>query len=143
MRQILFVLVFAVPVVLAQTAERQVRYSSPRSALTGPSNRAAEEVGFNYLTNSSGISPDDLPSVYLAKEYTSAHNGVTHLVYRQRFQGIDVANSAWIANVERDGAVLNVGGTLYPAPAAIDFSNQLPAANAVRSAVREVNPRLA
>src|SRR5262245_46104062 len=131
MRKILLALIVVAPVVLGQTAERQTRFSTP------------ERIAFDYLASSSGIPPEGLSSVYLAKEYTTAHNGVTHLVYRQRFQGIDVQNAAWIANVGSDGVVLNTAGKFYPEPEIINFADQLPAATAVRSAVREVNPRLA
>jgi len=140
MRPLILAFVFAVPVLFAQTSELQ--HSSPIPRLTEPSNRAPQDVGFDYLASSSGLSPDDLSGVYLAKAYTSAHNGVTHLQYRQRFQGIDVYNAAWVANVAADGAVVSAGGTLYPDPGTIDFASKIPATTAVRAAVQEINPRL-
>src|SRR5690348_13684960 len=100
MRRTLIALILMVPVVLGQTKER-------------PS--ARQQAGLDYVASVSGLSADDLDSVFLAKEYTSAHNGVTHRVYRQRFQNIDVANAAWVMNIGRDGSVLNSGGNLYPA----------------------------
>jgi hypothetical protein len=122
--------------VLGQSAARQVQDAASK-------NGRPNEIAFRYLESSSALSPDDLPSVYLAQEYQTAHNGVTHLVYRQRFQGIDVDNAAWVANIAADGTLLNAGGKLFPEPGPIDFANQITAANAVRTAVREVNPRLA
>src|ERR1051326_1346854 len=142
MRPTLIALIFAVPVVLGQTFGPTVRYSSPVSALAGPASGAPQDVAYRYLA-SAAIAPEDLPSVYLAKQFKSEHNGVTHLVYRQRFQGIEVHNAAWVANIGPDGAILNTGGSLYPAPGAIDFGSQVSAATAVQAAVREVNPRLA
>jgi hypothetical protein len=143
MRKFLFVMIVAVPCLVGQASERQVRYSSGSFTLTKPSSRSPHEIAFGYLSSSAAIAPDDLPSVYLAKEYRSAHNGVTHLVYKQRFQDIPVNNAAWVANVGADGAVLSAGGKLYPSPGPIDFGSQLAASAAVRAAVGAVNPHLA
>ncbi len=143
MRKLILAFVFAAPIVLAQTSERQVRYSTSSFALTPPSDRAPEDIAFGYLMSAGGIAPDNSGSVYLAKEYKTEHNGVTHIVYRQRFQGIEVSNAAWVVNIGDDGAVLNSGGNLYTAPPALNFSDQLAADVAVQAAVREVNPRIA
>src|SRR5262245_60678413 len=131
MRKILLALIVVAPVVLGQTTERQTRFSTP------------ERIALDYLASSSGIAPEGLSSIYLAKEYTTPHNGVTHLVYRQRFQGIEVHNAAWVAHIGADGVVLNAGGKFYPEPEIINFADHLPAATAVRTAVHEVNSRLA
>ena len=78
---------------------------------------------------------------YVAKTYTTAHNGVTHFVFRQRFDGVDVINAVVKINVDRDGRVINSGGSLYkrppgPAPSVLDGSR------ALRAAVRDVNPSI-
>ncbi|MFN7921721.1 MAG: M36 family metallopeptidase [Bryobacteraceae bacterium] len=80
----------------------------------------------------------------LIKEYRTAHNGVTHLVYRQRFGGLDVTNGEWTVNVDREGRVINAGGLLFPEPA----RGTVPPApfsvtRAARAAVASVNPALA
>jgi Fungalysin metallopeptidase (M36)/Fungalysin/Thermolysin Propeptide Motif len=142
-RLIPLTILFAVPVLLAQTSERQAPKAPPFSTLTGPSSRSAQDIGASYLASSSGLASEDLSSIYLAKEYKNVHNGVTHLVYRQRFQGIEVENAAWVTNIGRDGAVLSAGGALFAAPGVINFGNQISADIAVRAAAREVNPRLA
>ena len=143
MRKLLFALLVAAPVLLGQTAGRQVQYSSRISTLTPPSGAPPENVGFGYLASSARVAADGLSNVYLAKDYTDAHNGVTHLVYRQRFDGIEVYNAAWVANIGPDGAVLSAGGTLYSVPTPVNFADRIPEATAVRAAVREVNPRVA
>jgi len=134
---------FAVPVLLAQTSERQVPNASTFTTLTGPSSGPAQDIAASYLASSSGLTSDDLSSIYLAREYKNVHNGVTHLVYRQRFQGLDVANAAWVTNIGRDGSVLSAGGSLFAAPGLINFGDQISAEVAVRAAAREVNQRLA
>jgi Fungalysin metallopeptidase (M36)/Fungalysin/Thermolysin Propeptide Motif len=142
MRRTLIALIFVAPVLFGQTAKRQVHYSSSINRLTKPSDGKPEDIAFGYLTSSANIASGDASSVYLAKQFQMARNGVTHFVYRQRFQGIDVENGAWVVNVGADGAVLSSSGTLYPAPPTIDFGTQLPPATAVTFAAREVNPRL-
>ena len=142
MRRTLLALILAAPVLLGQT-QRQYHYSTPAAPLTAPSSSAPEHIAMAYIASTAGLPPEGLGSVYVAKEYTTSHNGVTHLVYRQRFQGIDVYNGAWSANIGPDGIVLSAGGKLYPEPGIINFADQLPAATAVRFAVREVNAKVA
>ncbi|MBM3783668.1 MAG: hypothetical protein FJW30_04865 [Acidobacteria bacterium] len=90
------------------------------------------------------LSGQALAGVYLHKEYRTEHNGVTHLVYRQQFQGLDVYNTEYVVNIDRDGKVLNQGGALREAPGANvtrpNLSNVRAAASA---AIRHINPVLA
>ncbi|WP_035957833.1 M36 family metallopeptidase [Bryobacter aggregatus] len=85
----------------------------------------------------------DAPGIYLAKEYQSAHNGVTHRVYQQRFQGIEVYGAAWVVNLDSNGEILNSAGTFYPDPGSVALPSQATAFESVRSAIRAVNPKLA
>jgi extracellular elastinolytic metalloproteinase len=83
-----------------------------------------------------------LGSAYVARQYTDEHNGVTHILYRQRYQGLDVYNAAYLVNIDAQGQVLNAGGELFGMP------NRAPpeagsALNAVRAAVKSVNPKAA
>ena len=80
-------------------------------------------------------------SAYIAREYTDAHNGVTHIQYRQQFQGIDVYNSAWVINIDRNGQVLNAGGDLFAAPTA-SLPEAASSISAARTAVGAVNREL-
>ncbi len=105
-----------------------------------------EEIARQHLRSVAAdlsLTVSDLDSLYVAKQYRTEHNGVTHIVFRQRFRGVDVLNAEWVANLDRDGRVLNAGGNLYPAPRP---EKQLPvrarAFTAVRSAVAAVNPAL-
>ncbi len=114
--------------------------------LTRPSSALPEEIARQHLRSVAAdlsLTVSDLDSVYVAKQYRTEHNGVTHIVFRQRFRGVDVLNAEWVVNLDRDGRVLNAGGNLYPAPRP---ERQLPvragAFTAVRSAVASVNPSL-
>jgi hypothetical protein len=130
-------------VLFAQTAERKTYFAPPTNNQRATDQRPARDIARAFLESSAGVTPEDLDGVYMAQEYTSSNNGVTHVVYRQRFQGIDVYNAAWVANISPDGEVLSAGGTLYPAPGTIDYAGQITVAGAVRAAVRAVNPSLA
>ncbi len=114
--------------------------------LTAASSAPPAAVADDYLRSLAplyGLSQADLAGVYVAKQYRTAHNGVTHLVYRQRYQDVEVLNAEWTVNIDRDGRVINAGGSLYPAPAAglrpAAFQSAL---RAVRSAAFAVQPRL-
>src|SRR5262245_152643 len=131
MRKIILVLMLAAPALLGQTAKRQA----------GPQGQTPQQIASEFMASSAVIAPDDLSSVYLAKQYTSAHNGVTHLVYKQRFQGFDVYNGAWIANIDSEGRVLNTGGKLFAAPDPVDLGNQIQSIVAAQSAMYAVNPK--
>src|ERR1017187_8613153 len=68
-----------------------------KEPLTAPSGRAPQEIARDFLRTSAaaiGLTNADLGSAYVARQYMDAHNGVTHILYRQQFQGVDVYNSA-------------------------------------------------
>lgn len=114
--------------------------------LTAASARPAREIGLQYLTNFAAtlsLSPADLAGVHVVKEYRTAHNGVTHLIYKQQFRGVELFNAEWVVNIDRDGRVLNAGGDLYPAPVSLELPSLTSARAAVRSALRAVSPKLA
>jgi hypothetical protein len=89
------------------------------------------------------LSSSDLDSVYVSRQYRSSNNGVTHVIFHQRFGGIDVLNAEWVVNIDRDGHVLNAGGNLYQGPdKTVTPPVRLRAAAAARAAVMGVNPGL-
>ena len=113
--------------------------------LTARSARAPSEIANDFLRGRAaelGLSGVDLGSAYIARQYTDAHNGVTHILYRQQFQGVDVYNSALVVNIDSDGRVLNAGGELFPAPTGA-LPEPVTALAAVRAAVKSVNPKAA
>lgn len=115
------------------------------AALTESSARPPREIGDAFTAarmKEAGLPPGAPGGVYLAQEYRTGHNGVTHLVYRQRFQGIDIYGAEWRVNVDIDGRVLNAGGQLYAAPDGRPASAaRLP--ELARAALTAVNPELA
>jgi len=89
-----------------------------------------------------GLSPDEIASAYIAREYRTAHNGVTHLTYRQAFDGIEVVNVLWKINIDRDGAVINTGGRLVKLSSGVKTPGFESGPAAVRAAVQAVNPSI-
>jgi hypothetical protein len=130
--------------IFGQEAPRHILGLAPSLA---PVNSALpEDIAMAHLRGLAtelSLSPSDLESIYIAKQYRSSNNGVTHVIFRQRFQNAEVWNAEWVVNIDRDGRVLNAGGNLYPAPRQGAF---LPvrgrAAAAARAAVAAVNPSL-
>ncbi len=123
-------------------SEARRYFIGAKSPLTAPQSGSMREIAREYVTAKSGIEAKDLNSLYVEREYTDAHNGVTHIVYKQQFQGMDVYNSAWVVNLNAEGQVLNAGGEIFGAPelAAPLMSK---AEKAARAAVKAVSPRLA
>lgn len=118
--------------------------NAPLTAPSGlPTRAIAQEFIRTTVAAELSLSPADLAGVYVAKEYQTSHNGVTHLIYKQQFNGVDVFNAEWVVNVAPDGSILNSGGTLFAAPAS---GVGLPPANSAmasaRAAVRHINPKV-
>lgn len=144
MRKTIFLALCAC-VCFAQDHRPARHFINSKTPLTAPSAKSPREIAGDYLRSVApeiGLSANDVGSVYIVKQYTDDHNGVTHILYRQQFQGIDVYNAAWVTNIDAQGEVLNAGGNLFAAP-----QFPLPDANsaytAVRAAARAVNPKLA
>src|SRR5579883_3165538 len=88
----------------------------PARPLTAPSSQPAREVAKSFLASVApqyGLSAADLDTLVVIKEYQTSFNGVTHLIYKQRLQDRTVYNAEYTVNVDRDGQVLNAGGSLF------------------------------
>lgn len=138
-------LLLPLSLLIAQEPLSSTRVIGVNRPLTAPSSRPAQEIASEFLNSSAaglGLAKADLGSVFVARQYTDAHNGVTHILYRQRYQGALVYNSAFVVNIDSQGQVLNAGGDLFASP-----TGRLPEANssneALSAAVRAVNPAAA
>jgi len=128
---------FALPFFAAHAAPIPHHLFLREAPLTASSPRAPREIGDQFTA-----SQMDAPGLYLANEYRTEHNGVTHLVYRQRFQGLDVHHAEWRVNIDRDGRVINAGGSLFQAPVTRPAAGDT-LLGAARAAITAVNPILA
>lgn len=95
----------------------QMRGPTPQGAgearfVTGPNDGDALEIALNYIrrnTQALGLTGADLRDVVVTDHYVSAHNGVTHVYLRQRYNGIDVNGADMNINVAADGSIVNIG----------------------------------
>ncbi|NDJ12164.1 MAG: hypothetical protein EBY17_13385 [Acidobacteriia bacterium] len=145
MKKFALLLLVCTSAAVGQTAPTH-RFSSV-GALTRPSGSPAAEIGLDYLRASAGELKLDAPGIsgaYLATQYKTDHNGVTHLIFKQQFRGMNVLNAEWTINIDRDGQILNSGGMLFNAPADdMPLPGPTTILEAARSALRTVNPKLA
>ena len=131
---------------LAQQERGSRHLLGTNTPLTLPSGRPARDIAADFIrtvvVRELALTDADVMGLYIAKEYKTEHNNVTHLIYKQQFNGVDVYNAEWVVNIDSNGSVLNSGGNLYSAPAP---DVVLPSSNsslaAVRAAVREINPK--
>lgn len=147
MRKFVTLFVFCLPALAQLKDQPPSHLFSASEPLTAPSAAPARAVAQDYirtLAPTYGLAPEDLAGLYVAKEYRTQHNGVTHLVFRQQFRGIDVYNAEWTMNIDRDGRVINAGGALCARPAenvAAPTASSGPAAlHAALQAVRPLAP---
>ena len=144
MQKLLLCLLAVTSLLTAQDKSLSRHLIGTRSPLTAESSRTARDIAHEYTTQQAsavGLGSKDLESLYVDREYTDAHNGVTHIVYKQRFKGIDVYNAAWAVNINSSGQILNAGGELFGAPLLAPPDIQA-ASKAARAALAAVNPKL-
>jgi extracellular elastinolytic metalloproteinase len=80
--------------------------------LTEASTDSALEIATNYLATSAGdygLSSGDLSDSVLKDQYRTESNGVTHVYFRQRLNGIEVVNADSNINIDRQGRVFFAG----------------------------------
>ena len=145
MQKLLLCLLAVTSLLPAQDKSLSRHLIGTRSPLTAESSRAARDIAHEYTEQQAsavGLGSKDLESLYVDREYTDAHNGVTHIVYKQRFQGIDVYNAAWSVNINSSGQILNAGGELFGSPL-LEPPGIQNASKAARAALAAVNPKLA
>ena len=87
-----------------------------------------------------GLTELDLEDVMVLSRTLSSHNQTTHIQLRQRFAGIEVANSSTSINISRDGQVINLTNRFVPdiANKIESRSPQLPATDAIAAAGRQL-----
>ena len=137
MRPTLLLLLPVFAALAADTGRQRVDFAGAPATRTDAIEHVREMAARN------GVKAPGVAGIYLYKSYRTEHNGVTHNIFRQRFQGADVRGMEWVVNADRDGNLLNSGGRLIDAPAA---GAKLPAeasANAAaRAAVKAVDDRI-
>ena len=137
------ILLLAVISLGAQTAESRHNIRPNGAVRLGGSPReSAEQYLKTTAAQSYARSPLDIAGMYMVKQYRTEHNGVTHFIYRQQFQGVDVQGSDFTINVDSAGAILNSGGMIFAAPPdGVGAPAASSAARALRAAIQKVRGR--
>ncbi len=60
------------------------------------------------------LTQSDVSDMVISDMYQSKHNGVTHVYFKQRHQGIALQNAILNLNITKDGKVLYVGKRFFP-----------------------------
>lgn len=77
-----------------------------------PLDIALRHIEQNYKTW--GLTKEDVADMAISDMYKSNHNGVTHIYFKQRHQGIGLQNAILNVNITEDGKVLFVGKRFFP-----------------------------
>ncbi len=80
--------------------------------LTSPSTNAPIDIAINYLKSKAtdfGATTNDFNHYIVLNQYTSEHNGVTHIYLQQKFNGLPVADAYASVSVSSRGEVLTAG----------------------------------
>jgi hypothetical protein len=86
--------------------------SRPGEFLTGPNAGEPLDIVQNYISENRdalGLTASDASNFVVSDQYTSQHNGVTHIYLQQTHNGIAVHNAILNSNVTSDGRIINVG----------------------------------
>ncbi len=85
--------------------------------LSGAKQGQPLEIALAYIQDHKGdlnLTAADLSDYAVTDQYTSKHNGVTHIYLRQRYQGIEVSSANININVARNGSIINLGNAFVP-----------------------------
>jgi extracellular elastinolytic metalloproteinase len=102
---------------LAATGSNSAPSPNPVLFLTGPNSGSPLAIARRYIQQNKQelrLSSVDIADVVVTDQYTSSHNGVTHIYLRQRHQGLEVHNANININIARDGSVINLGNRFMP-----------------------------
>lgn len=84
--------------------------------LTGPSDADPLEIALAYwATEAEWLSAESTP-LTVTDQYTSRHNGVTHIYLRQQHGGLAILNAVANINIAADGSVINANERFFRGP---------------------------
>jgi Fungalysin metallopeptidase (M36)/Fungalysin/Thermolysin Propeptide Motif len=88
--------------------------TSPGSAVDALSPIAAADRFIDAWADVFEITSAELDQARISRNFSTDHNGATHLTFQQQHRGVDVAGCTVIANVDRFGSIINIGSTFIP-----------------------------
>ena len=84
---------------------------SKNSFVSGPRSGSPAQIVINHVRGHAkalGLRAADVADIAVTDSYTDAHNGVTHVYLRQRYNGIEVFDANVNVNVARDGSIISL-----------------------------------
>ncbi|HET9540960.1 MAG TPA: M36 family metallopeptidase [Candidatus Limnocylindria bacterium] len=113
--------------------------------MSGPRSGSPAQIVINHVRGHArglGLRAADVADIAVTKSYTDAHNGVTHVYLRQRYNGIEVYNANANANVARDGSIISLHSSFVRDLAAkVKGKANLSAEESIRAAARQLGTR--
>ncbi|MCS6817118.1 MAG: M36 family metallopeptidase [Blastocatellia bacterium] len=113
--------------------------------LTPPQSGDPVEVALTFLRNNAdlfGLTPAEITSLRVARNYRTPHNGVVHLAFQQSLDGLEVLHSDLRVNLLSDGRLVSINGRYFPHLIPPRLDPILTASEAVVRAVRVSFPDL-
>jgi hypothetical protein len=89
------------------------RIYSVTRALTGPRTGLPEQAARSTLIDNLALfdlQPGDISELHTKRNFRSSHNGVSHITFQQKVQGIPVFGGEVKMNLDADGRLLNISG---------------------------------
>ncbi|MBI4208901.1 MAG: M36 family metallopeptidase [Deltaproteobacteria bacterium] len=108
--------------------------------LTVPSSASPSVISFDFLErhrNVFGITSENLSDWKVASEYQTSHNGITHLVLAQYYQGVPIFQGQIQFSIDPLGRILRVSGEYYSG-IAVSTVSHLSAGEALREVAYDV-----
>lgn len=96
------------------------RLYSFTQALSAPSSQAPAVAVKSFLKKHNDLfhlRADELEGLRVARQYATAHNGVTHLTLQQQLNEIEIFQAAYAVHLDRAGQIIAASGELFPAAA--------------------------
>lgn len=112
--------------------------------LTPPRQDDPVTIALDFLHTHRGlfrIRNGDIEDLTVVKNYRTQHNGMTHLTFKQFYQGLEVFQGHIKVNLDHQGQILSVHGTYFPGNDTA-LSPTLTAAEAVQIAADNLAPDL-
>jgi extracellular elastinolytic metalloproteinase len=97
----------------------------------------ALDTALDYVSDNAsdlGVTSADVADLFVTSQYTSSHNGITHVNLGQRYQGLEVFGGYVTVNVDAAGRVVFASGSLVSNLASAAGARELGAAEAVEAA---------
>jgi hypothetical protein len=112
------------------------------SLLTGPQAGDGYALAVRYFEQqraAMGLTERDVADLVVKDDYLTSHNGVRHLYWRQRYDGIEVWNADLAINVSRNGSIINLNNGLVANLASkVVGRPEITAAAAIEAAARNI-----